>query len=82
MISDSEEPEAFSCGRPGHVGDSTFRAVTAGDGMGMHIRKIHKNTPLLLFENVWQSEHSHISSSMTEQKNKVNREKHKNTKNK
>ena len=52
VISDPEKPETFSCGRPGHVGDSTFRAVTAGDGMGMHIRKIHKNTPLLLFENM------------------------------
>ena len=26
--------------------------VTTGDGVGMHIRKIHKNTPLLLFENM------------------------------
>ncbi len=52
VIGDSEKTEAFFCGCTCHVGDGTFRAVTAGDGMGMHIRKIHKNTPLLLFGNM------------------------------
>ena len=52
VISDPEKPETFLGSCACHVCDGTFRAVTTGDGVGMHIRKIHKNTPLLLFENM------------------------------